>query len=234
MFFCLLCHGHCSPLKDVCDGCYDDLPWNHTHCIRCSEPVIEPMPSGLNEDGICQRCQQQEPYFDRCIAPFRYEFPIDQLLLQGKGGAQAELLKPLSRWLAEQVRRQMGFTPDLLAPVPMTPQKQRQRGYNQAGLVATQIGAALSLPVSHELIKKVREPAQQKSLSRSAREQNLRRAFRIDRTVLRGFKKPVRHVVLIDDVVTTGSTINQLSQQLRSSGVEQVEAWAIAYTARKR
>lgn len=230
MFYCLLCHGACPPQKDVCQPCYQDLPWNLHCCGRCAEPLLA---TDIDAEGLCSRCLEVEPNFDSCFAPFRYQFPIDQLMLHGKGGKRPELLRPLSRWLAEHIRLNSHQKPDLLVPIPLHPSKQLHRGYNQAGLIAHMLGQALSIPVNHGLIKKVREPAQQKSLSKEARENNLRRSFRIERRTLRSHSPPIHHIALIDDIVTTGSTINQLARQLRSSGVEQVDAWAIARTPRK-
>lgn len=232
MFHCLLCHNYCSPLKDLCQPCYRNLPWNQQCCSRCSEPRSPKV--SLDEDGICQRCYQFEPYFDQCIAPFRYEFPLDQLLLRGKSGNSPEHLRPLTRWLAEQLKHSAFRRPDLLVPVPLHPSKQRHRGYNQAGVIAHQLGRKLSIPVSHQLIHKTKELAQQKSLSKSEREQNLRRSFRIDQHALTHLKKPAHHIALIDDIVTTGSTVNQLAKQLSTCGIEHIDVWAIARTPLKQ
>ena len=87
--------------------------------------------------------------------------------------------------------------------------------------------------LTRNLIIKVREPKQQKSLSRSGRQHNMTRAFRIQRTVLQSLPYPVQHIALLDDVITTGSTLNQLAKQLRSSGVERVDGWALARAAKR-
>lgn len=226
MFFCLLCQGLTSPTQDLCHPCRQALPWNQHHCERCAEPWTDPF------QGLCQHCVEDEPHFDQCHAPFVYRFPIDQLLLQGKGGKRAELLFALSRLLATGIQQQGVALPDLILPVPMHPAKQQQRGYNQAGVLAHLVGRRLNIPVRYDVITKVREPIQQKTLTRSARQQNLQRAFRIERSTLRALPFATHHIVLLDDVITTGSTLNQLARQLRSSGVERMDGWAVARTAR--
>lgn len=226
MFFCLLCHGLTSPKQDLCAPCQRRLPWNQHHCQRCAEPWPDPF------TGLCQHCISEEPHFDQLHTPFIYRFPIDQLILQGKGGRRSELLQVLARQLADSIRQQQIALPDLIVPVPLHQQKQQQRGYNQAGVIAHLVGKRLKVPVRHDLISKIREPKQQKGLSRSGRQQNLQRAFRIERQALRSLPQPAHHIVLVDDVITTGSTLNQLAKQLRSSGMERVDGWAIARTAK--
>ena len=226
MFFCLLCHGLTHPRQDLCPACRRDLPWNQHHCERCAEPWPTPF------QGLCQPCVADEPFFDQCFAPFRYDFPIDQLILQGKGGKRAELLFALGRLMSEAIQNQNLTLPDAIVPVPMHHQKQNKRGYNQAGVLARLIGHRLRIPVYYDLLLKVREPGDQKTLSRSGRQHNITRAFRVQRDQLRGARPPLHHIVLLDDVITTGSTINQLSRQLRSSGVERIDGWALARTGK--
>lgn len=226
MFFCLLCHGLTHPKQDLCTACRRNLPWNQHHCERCAEPWPTPF------RGLCQPCTLDEPFFDQCFAPFRYDFPIDQLILQGKGGKRAELLFALARLMSEAVRLQNLALPDAIVPVPMHRQKQIKRGYNQAGVLAQLIGRRLGIPVHHDLLLKVREPGDQKTLSRSGRQHNISRAFRVQRDKLKASQPALEHVVLLDDVITTGSTINQLSKQLRSSGIERVDGWALARTGK--
>ena len=229
MFFCLLCHGACRPQDDLCAACHQGLPWNAHHCSRCAEPWHD----GFS--GLCQHCIDDEPHFDECIAPFLYDFPLDQLILQGKGG-RPELLYALARLMSQQLAQRAHpktfARPDILAPVPLHLTKQQSRGCNQAGVIARLLGQRLGIPVCHDLILKVREPKQQKSLSRAGRQQNIQRAFRINRERLRSLG--ATHVVIVDDVITTGSTLNQLARQLRSSGVERVDGWAVARAAKRQ
>ena len=227
MFFCLLCHGINPPGRDLCPECLRQLPWNRFHCERCAEPWDDPF------TGLCQHCVTEEPYFDLCYSPLRYAFPVDQLILQGKQPNRGELLLALGRLLGHCILRDRIPLPDLILPVPLHPDKQQTRGFNQAGILARLVARRLRRPLRYDVITKVRERGPQKALSRAERQQNLQRAFRINRTVLRALPQLPRHVVLVDDVMTTGSTLNQLARQLRSSGVERVDGGAVARAARQ-
>ncbi len=99
-------------------------------------------------------------------------------------------------------------------------------------MVAQIVGRRLRVPVRYDLIIKAREPGEQKGLSRSGRQHNIARAYRVQRPQLKAAQPPLQHIVLLDDVITTGSTINQLAKQLRSSGVERVDGWALARTGK--
>ncbi len=192
--------------------------------MRCAEPWDTPF------KGICAQCIHLEPEFDLCHTPFVYDFPIDQLLLAGKSGQRPELLYALARALASSVQQLQIDRPQLLVPIPLHPQRQSRRGYNQAGIIASVLGHKLNIPVDYSLLRKIRETNQQKELSRIARTDNLRRAFRVARKILRERYPKLSHITLIDDVVTTGSTLNQIAGQLRRSGLERIDGWAIART----
>jgi len=237
MFFCLLCHGLVRAGQDFCPACVRDLPWNQHHCDRCAEPWPDPF------QGLCQHCVREEPHYDQCRAPLLYQFPVNQLILGGKQGSRPELFFALARLSAHILQQQLPAKPDVLIPVPLHPHKQQQRGYNQAALVANILGRKLGIPVRHDLVIKVRESGQQKALARAARQQHLTRVFRVQRQALhqlqphansQGKPAPIHHVALVDDVITTGSTLNQIARQLRSSGIERVDGLAIARTARKQ
>lgn len=224
MFSCLLCHGPCSARADFCSTCFADLPWNRHCCPRCAEPL-----PAHNHPQTCQNCCLMEPHFDHCQIPLRYEFPVNELLLAAKN-AKPDLLKPLTRCLTGHIKDRDVPLPDLLVPVPLHPIKQRKRGFNQSGLVAQRLSKALSVPVSHNLIIKIRDIAQQKHLSRLERQHNLKRSFRVDLTEARELRGKAPRVALVDDIVTTGTTVNQLAKQLIRAGFENIDVWAIART----
>lgn len=231
MLSCLLCHNLIGFRQEWCSSCHPLLPWNRFHCQRCAEPWEQGLHhEGSAFQGLCQRCVQDEPHFDRCFTPFVYRFPINQLILAGKSGHKPELLISLARAMAKLAARHPADRPALLVPIPLHPQRQRERGYNQAGLIAHVLGKKLRIPVAHTLLQKKKETPQQKGLSRSARQANLQRIYRVDREQLHGRYKGLHHIALVDDVITTASTLNQLAKQLRSAGVERVDGWALART----
>lgn len=224
MFVCLLCHGRATATTDVCPACEAELPWLHHGCQTCAEPLQQPY------DTLCIRCQQQLPPVDRCSAPFRYQFPIDQLILATKQQPRPELLPSLSRWLLRHLKDQRHPPPDLLLPVPMHASRQIQRGFNQASLLAVRMGQTLQIPVRHDLLIKRAATAEQKTLSRDQRQRNLASAFKLDRVKLLQMKPRPRHIALVDDVITTGTTTAVLAGLLKKSGIARVEVWALAKT----
>ena len=225
MFSCLLCQRYIGLKGEWCPGCHDDLPWNQHCCLRCAEPWGTPF------NGLCAQCTHTEPEFDSCHAPFVYDFPINQLLLSGKSGIRAELLLSLARTLATSIQQNNVVRPQLLVPVPLHPYRQSERGYNQSGIIAKTLGNKLKIPVSYTLVRKIKDSVQQKSLSRAERQVNLQRTYRVNRALLREEYPALSHIALIDDVITTGSTLNQIAAQFRRSGIERVDGWAVARTS---
>ena len=222
MLHCLLCHQPAHAATDLCPACCDELPWIAHACRTCAEPLTD-----IREE-LCRRCQQDLPAVDHCLAPLAYRFPLNQLILAMKQQPRPELVTSFTRWLAPQFKAQP--KPDLLLPVPLHTAKQRQRGFNQAGLLAHQLGRALRIPVHHQLLQKRQATSDQKTLSREQRQMNLARAFRLDRVALIRLQPRPRHIVLVDDVVTTGATTSTLAALLKKSGVRRVDVWALAKT----
>lgn len=224
MIYCLLCHQPASARTDLCPGCYRDLPWIRHACRTCGEPLTQP------QEKLCQRCQLDLPATDLCLAPLAYRFPVAPLILTLKQQPRPALVSSFARWLTPLLTDQ--DRPDLLLPVPLHPVRQRQRGFNQAGLLATQLGWRLKIPVHHSLLGKTRQTDDQKTLSREQRQRNLASAFRLDRPALYRLQPRPQHVALIDDVVTTGATTALLARLLKQAGVKRVDVWALAKTPR--
>lgn len=224
MICCLLCHGPSHLRSDVCERCEADLPWLHHGCTACAEPLTDV------RETLCLRCQYELPPVDQCLAPFLYRFPIDRLILAMKEQPRPELLASLSRWLLRRIEEQPHPLPDLLLPVPMHPQRQIERGFDQAGILARRLGRQLGIPVRQDLLFKRTATAAQKSLSREQRLRNLASAFRLERVRLLRMKPRPRHVAVVDDVITTGATTAQLASLLKKAGVARVDVWALAKT----
>jgi ComF family protein len=224
MFFCLLCHDRSPAHSDVCPACESDLPWLHHSCRTCAEPLAD------IRDSLCLRCQRDLPATDHCIAPFQYRFPLDQLILAMKQQPRPELLGCLSRWLSQHLAQQRHPLPDLLLPVPMHASRQIARGFNQAGILAHRLGRDLGIPVRQDLLLKRKATVEQKTLSREQRQRNLANAFKLERVTLLKMQPRPRHIALVDDVITTGTTTAQLAALLKKSGIARVDVWALAKT----
>lgn len=221
---CLLCDEQTDSPLPLCEGCEGDLPWLNDQCERCALPL--PM-AGLT----CAQCTRQPPAFDAVIVPWLYDFPVDALVTrfkhQGKwpfGRLLAELLsQTLLHRFDEDLER-----PDVLIPVPLANKRLRQRGYNQAAMLAKWLGSALGLRVDERLIKRVKDTPAQQGLNAKARKRNLREAF-----VLMAPEHVIgKHIALIDDVLTTGSTADMIARILINAGARRVDVYCLARTAK--
>ncbi|MHB0774412.1 double zinc ribbon domain-containing protein [Halomonas sp. WWR20] len=213
---CCFCLGETQDSLPWCEACFDELPWNRHPCTRCAEPL--PAAAG----ALCGRCLRQPPPFDTTFAPLRYEGHVAALTHRFKFAAQPRAGEIMAR-LFTQAWRERGLEalPEALIAVPLHTGRARERGFDQTRWLAQRIGAALNVPLIAAQRMRLTDP--QRGLSRRERQRNLRDAF-----VLRS---PLpAHVVLLDDVMTTGATLGALAKACRSAGAGHIEAWAIART----
>ena len=207
---CVFCNGRCAAERHCCPDCWLELPWNVTRCRICALPMTV-------ENRICGRCLQQPPAFDNTWAPLRYAFPVAHLVKALKFRAQLHAARSLAALISGNGRPDV----DALIAVPLHPRRMRERGYNQAGQIAEQLGRAWQLPVLHQQLQRRTETTPQVGLKLKARQKNVRDAF-----IVRGSLP--RSVGLVDDVMTTGATVNECSRTLRQAGVCAVSVIAAA------
>jgi ComF family protein len=207
---------------DLCAGCEADLPLNDKACEHCAEP-LPPAHSAL---ALCGRCLLRPPVFDACVAPFRYAFPVDRMIQGLKYRGELVYGRVLGQLLARHLARRES-RPELVIPVPLGLARYRERGFNQARELALPVCKAFGLTLSSDLISRHRETQEQASLDRNERLKNTQHAFALTAPLT------ARHVAIVDDVVTTGSTANEISKVLRAAGVEWIEVWAVARAERR-
>lgn len=221
---CLLCLGSAAGIPEcLCHGCLSDLPWLGSACRQCALPMPSP-------DQLCGQCQHNQPAFAQVVTPFRYTFPLDSLIPSFKYHQQLTYGRLLARLLHQAVthhyqERQQAL-PDLLIPMPLHRVRQAQRGYNQALELARPIARLLNLPLDRHSLVRQRPTAPQQGLDAQARRQNLQNAF--------ACRHPERiagkHIAMVDDVVTTGTTVNEASRVLLNAGALSVSIWCVART----
>lgn len=219
---CLLCDETTDSSTPICVPCERELPWLIDQCDRCALPM--PM-SGLT----CGACNRHPPAFNEVIAPWLYDFPIDALVTRFKHQGKWPLGRLLAELLGETLQHRFNDglrRPDCLIPVPLAKKRLRQRGFNQAAMLANWLGARLGLPVEERVIRRVKETPSQQGLDAKARRRNLASAFALkDATAIIG-----KHLALIDDVLTTGSTANALAELLLKAGAQSVDVYCLART----
>lgn len=200
----------------LCDGCRNDLPWLEHACERCAEPLPLAPPPGV----LCGACQQRASPVTMTLAPLRYEFPVDAGLKALKFRRKLHYAPMFAGLLLGTLRR-ANTDFDALLPVPLHWRRLASRGFNQAVELARPISRRLGVPLLRGVIRH-RSTAFQTGLSASARDRNLVRAFRVKRPVA------AHHVLVIDDVVTTGATTRHLAAALLARGAEKVSVAAVA------
>jgi len=217
-FICSLCGQFSETDKDLCKLCYDSLSWINDRCYRCGEDLDAHAGSTL-----CERCTTEPLSFDRLCALFSYEPPLTQLISRFKfegslseGRVLGELLKEkVDFWYRHQT------LPDAFIPMPLHKKRLRKRGFNQALELSLAAHHYYKIPIILDACIRIRETPPQAERGEVERKQNMKNAFRVIKPI------PFEHVAIIDDVVTTGSTVNALSSALKESGVEIVDVWCI-------
>jgi ComF family protein len=214
---CVLCRSTAQPLLDICMPCAVDLPANPSACPRCALPLQH-----THASTLCGRCQRHSPKFDVSVVPYRYAYPIDHLIQRLKFGNQVSCGRVCgtlfaNAWLARRAQK-----PEIILPVPLGTRRYRMRGYNQAHELARAISRGIKVPVRTDLLERVRETTEQLGLKRKERRRNVRGAFELTAELT------AKRIAIIDDVVTTGSTVNEIARVLRRAGAQHIEVWAIA------
>ncbi len=210
---CLLCLGTVRAGR-VCENCERFLAYPGDRCRVCAIPV--------GSGAICGNCLQAPPIFDDIVTAFDYRFPVDRLVHRFKFGSDLVVGAYLGDALAHAVAR--APRPDLLVVTPSAPARLRERGFDAAGVLARRLRARLRLPLETGALRKTRETPPQTSLAAAERRGNLEGAF-VARGPLAG-----RHVAIVDDVMTTGSTLAALAKALKGAGAGRVSGWVVART----
>lgn len=223
---CLFCEATTSDPAMLCPDCIADLPWNSHRCKCCALPL----PHQSELELLCGECLQTPAPFARILCPLRYEFPIDRALhrfkYQGKRYWQRSFVTLMEAFVQFHYADTTRTLPQVLVPVPMHKDKVKERGFNQAALLAQGLARKLKIPMDQDWLYKIRNTEHQAALNKEDRLKNLRGAF----TVVG--QRTYRHIALIDDVVTTRATVETLARLLLAQGVETIEIWCLARTAK--
>jgi competence protein ComFC len=208
---CLACNNRIdSSFQILCDNCRDMLVTiTENYCEKCGGPL---------QDGKCETCSTTEFYFDLARSAFVYQTPVRELIHHLK----YDSLRSPAAFLA---RAMTGITPnndpgryyDYIMAVPLHHVRRRERGYNQSWIIAKKISAELGIP-HKKLVYRKNNTRSQTNLSREARLHNLREAF----VLYKGAAVAGKRIILVDDVFTTGTTVNEISRLLRDNGAKEI------------
>ena len=212
---CLLCQA-ASGEQLLCEACESELPSNASSCPRCA--------LGGPGNAECGACIADPPHYDASCAAFIYAYPVDALIQALKYGGQLALAGLFARKLYRRVGTAAGV--DLIVPLPLHPARLAERGFNQATEIAKALSRLSGIAMDARLARRVRNTAPQTALPWRERAANMRQAFICERD-LAGLR-----VAVVDDVMTTGATLDEFARTLKRSGAARVENWVVARTPR--
>jgi len=201
---CLLCGQRTGGPGPACAGCLGDLPW------------LDTGPDGL---PAC-------PPFKEVRCALAYVYPVDRLIAAAKFGRQLNVARGLGQLLDWRMPR-VTQPPDAVVPVPLHWRREADRGFNQAEEIARSVCLSRGWPLRADLCRRVRSTPEQSALGAGERRENLRGAFAL---LHRQDAGRLHHVMLVDDVLTTGATAATLAAEFRAAGVPQLSLWTVAWT----
>ncbi len=209
---CILCNN--PALKPICAQCENELPRLGKRCQCCALPTT-------TDTALCGECLQTTPAFERTYSAFIYQGYVPWLINRFKHQHALIVGQQLSEHLLAVLPQTNVF--DLIVPVPLHWSGLVQRGFNQAEVIARPLAHHLKLPVDH-CLKKTAFRRHQQTLNRAQRQRAVRNSYAITRDVRH------RHILLVDDVMTTGATVGAIAQLLRDAGANRVDIACLART----
>ncbi len=208
---CFLCRGAARGI--LCPACDADLPrLAGTLCPRCALPSPG--------SALCGRCLADAPRYDATVAALAYRFPADTLVHALKFRSQLALAPLMGDLLIEAIRERI----DLVVPVPLSRERLRERGYNQAAEIARHVAKERRARLELTIVIRERDTRAQADLPWSDRARNVRGAFRCERSL------DGAAIAVVDDVMTTGATLDELAATLKRAGAARVVNWVVART----
>jgi competence protein ComFC len=216
--FCAVCSAVVDPGENLCAVCAGKaariVP---PFCAKCSQPFE----GAITGSFTCANCQDRVLHFEAAVSAYRSRGVVRKVMLDFKYGRQIHLRHLLGRWLSETLAdpRLAGRRFDFIVPVPLHPAKKRERGFNQAELLAAALRRRSGVRVQN-VLQRTRYTATQTQFDRSERMENLKGAFRLRR----GSNVQDLRMLLVDDVLTTGSTLSECASVLKKAGALSVHA----------
>lgn len=217
---------------------HDEVQPDSTICPRCAEEFNEivppfcpicrrPFSSGIEENHVCERCLRKPPFYDLLGAPFLYKGTLMEAIHQFKYAGKSHLAESLGPVLASFAEVWLGNTNGFLTmPVPLHPRRLRERGFNQSLLLSRHVASRLGTDLDYLSLRRAIHTLPQTGLDKDQRRKNIRKAFALNVT------EPLkdRDILLVDDVATTGNTLNECARILKRGGCGRVLALVLART----
>ncbi len=214
---CLLCTSPQSNNHGLCSPCLNELPWHPaSSCPQC----------GLSSSGqLCGSCISSPPDFDATHSVFLYQYPIDKMMQRYKYGNTLNFSHTFGQLLTEKSPFE---AVDLIIPMPMHPTRLKERGFNQALEITKILTKNCKEKLDYKSIERQTLTPPQASLPLKERVKNIKGAFKVNAEIID--KLAGKRIAIVDDVMTTGASLNELAKTLKKAGASHVECWVIART----
>jgi len=203
----------------ICENCRKELPYMQDNiCLHCGIPLVS--------DGYyCKRCKGRKFWYERALSPFCYKNHISKLVVDLKYNNKKFNAKCLAKFMADCYIKNK-FVVDFIVPVPTCEKRLKERGYNQTLLISEELSKLIKVEVKSDTLKRIKETPSQTDLDYSERQINLKDAFKVYKVN----KIKNKSILIIDDVFTTGATINECARTLKLAGAKNVYALTFAHT----
>lgn len=210
---CVLCGKNIEADKCLCEKCRDDLEYiEEPMCKKCGKQLTQ------NEQEYCDDCKNKHHYFECGMGIFSYNEKIRKAIYDFKYNNMKSYAKFFGQQMATRSKKQLAYwKPEAIIPVPVSRKKYLKRGYNQAQLIGRELSRLTGIPMDTKILYRIRDTKPQKDMSKNERKKNLESAFIITENIVK-----YEVVVLVDDIYTTGSTIDECAKTLKEAGVSKV------------
>jgi ComF family protein len=214
---CILCGQSADLPVELCSPCKKALLGDAHRCHRCGLEL------SFGEDS-CGKCLTKLPVFDRCESVLGYTLEAGQLIRQLKYNQKTSVAHVMAYLLAEHLQTHRETLPEVIIPMPIHRNRLYRRGFNQTMEIAKYLGIILDVPVDYKCCQRTKQSESQTGLGVYGRRNNIKGVFRMIKDV------NYKHVAILDDVVTTGATADELTRVLKSAGIKNVEVWCCVRT----
>ena len=227
---CLVCSTHDTahpPGSGVCPPCRAAIVFNRPpFCRKCSRYL------GISATNICKECRNAKPSFDFAWSACLYEDPLKDLIHRFKYGQKTQLRRLFAEMTISFIKEYGLDTQqfDAIVPIPLSATRSRERGYNQAQLLAQELAREFSIPLAQNQLRRIRHTHPQSFLDEKQRWTNIKGAFTIRK--LKNFER--KNILLIDDLLTTGATASEAARVLKNAGAGTVGVLTLAITAERQ
>lgn len=219
-YICNICKSSSDINFDLCSSCLNKLPVLVDRCYVCGAYLDK-----LTESVSCESCQDITRNYDRLCPLFEYTDPISSFITRIKYNRDLKYAKLFGRLFAKRISKfYKSYTelPEVIIPVPLATRKHKIRGFNQSYSIFKYAARELEIKLDLNIVKKVKNTKAQAKLNKNDRKRNLKSAFQVAGDI------PYQHIAIVDDVYTTGSTVDAVSYGFRERGVELIDVWVIA------